>query len=148
MFSNDSNGKPCLFFLVWPFVPESQRGSQPLTWYFYIIPWLWICELPLVQTIKLRRDLQDDELIIILDLPVFPNIAPSKKFHHWLFSDLWYSFDYFGYFSLSVDLFFFLFLWFLLLVFCPCVCSILLPRFVTPKYFYYIEKRLFTNPFG
>ena len=71
-------------FLVWTFGTESQRGSHPLTWYSHIVLWLRRGELPLVQTIKLRRYFQDNVFLTIIDLPIFPNIAPSTTFHvHW-----------------------------------------------------------------
>ena len=81
LISNVSNVKACLLFLVWIFFPDRQKGSHPLTWYFHINTWLWKGDLPLVQTIKLRRYVQDNLLPTIIDLPLFPNIASSTTFH-------------------------------------------------------------------
>ena len=81
MFSNVSDGKPYPLFLVLNFGPKGQRGNQPLTWYSHIILWLWICDLPIVKTIEIRRDFHDDVLITIIYIPVFTNISPSTTCH-------------------------------------------------------------------
>ena len=69
------------FFLVWPFCPEFHRGSQNITWYSHITLWFWRGEFTLFQTINIRRYVQDNVFLTILDLPVFPNIAPSTTCH-------------------------------------------------------------------
>ena len=81
LISNVSNGKPCLLFLIWPFGTEVQRGIQPLTGSSHIIILFWRGKFPLFQTIKIIRDFQDNVFLAILDLPVFPNIAPSTTCH-------------------------------------------------------------------
>ena len=81
LFSNISNGKPWLLFLVWPFGPEIQIGSQHLTWYYHVIILFQKGELFLVHTIKPRIYVQDNVLLTILDLPGFPNISPPTACH-------------------------------------------------------------------
>ena len=39
------------------------------------------CEFPLIYTTKLIRDVQDNVLLNILDISVFPNILPYTTFH-------------------------------------------------------------------
>ena len=81
LVSHISNGKPWLLFLVLTIGHESQKGSQPLTWSSHIISLFLIDDFPLVQTINLRRYFQDGVLLTVIDLPVFPTIAPSTNFH-------------------------------------------------------------------
>ena len=78
---NIRNGKPFLLFIVLPCVPESQRGIHLLTWSSHMIFLLLKCEFPLVHTIKLRRYVQDNVFLTLLDIPLFTNIVPSTNFH-------------------------------------------------------------------
>ena len=81
LVNNVSNGKPWTLFLVWNFGPEIQKGSHPLICSSHIIPWFWRVDFPLVHTINLIRDVKDDVLLSVLDIPVFPIIAPFTTFH-------------------------------------------------------------------
>ena len=67
--------------LVWNCGPDSYRGSPTLTWYYYIITWFWRCDFHIFQKIKLRIDVQDNVLLTVLGIPMFPYIAPSTTFH-------------------------------------------------------------------
>ena len=77
-----SNDKPCLFNIFWPSNGiETQRGNQPLTWSSQIIFWFSRCDFHIVQINKLQRYFEDDVLITVLDIPVFPNITTTIIFH-------------------------------------------------------------------
>ena len=70
------------FVSIWTFIGlDTHRGNQPLYRSSQIIFWLWRCDSHIVQTAKLRRDVQGDVLITILDLFVFPNITTTTKFY-------------------------------------------------------------------
>ena len=77
-----SNDKTCLFNMFWPSNGiETQRGNQPLTWSSQIIFWFSRCDFHIVQINKLQRYFEDDVLITVLDIPVFPNITTTIIFH-------------------------------------------------------------------
>ena len=79
LISNISNGNPCPF--VWNFGPDIHRSSQPLTLSSQIITWFWRVEFPLFQTINIQINAQGDLLLLVLNFPVFPNIAHSTTCH-------------------------------------------------------------------
>ena len=75
MFSDVSNDKYCLFLFLRILVLTSIEvviplPGIPMRGYFTIF-----------QTINIRRYVQDNLLITIIDLPMFPNIVPSTHFH-------------------------------------------------------------------
>ena len=77
-----SDGIPCLFVFWWPYFGlESQSGCQPLSWSSQSPFWLLRCGFHLVQTVKLRWNIQGDDLVTTLDLLVFPNFATTTIFH-------------------------------------------------------------------
>ena len=76
LLNDISDGIPYSFVFWWPYFSlEIHNGYQPLSWSFQFSFWLWRCGFHLVQTVKLPWDVQVDDLVTILDLPVFPNFA-------------------------------------------------------------------------
>ena len=76
------DGISCLFVFLWNcFGLETQRINQPLSWYYWILFWLWRCDYHLVHTVKLQWDVQCDVLITTLDIYVFYNIAMTTIFN-------------------------------------------------------------------
>ena len=52
-----------------------------LAFLYQFLFWLWICGFYIVQTVKLRWDIQGDDLVTTFDLLVFPNFAMTTIFH-------------------------------------------------------------------
>ena len=70
------------FSPLWPYNGlDTQKGNQPLSWYFKIIFWFWGCNFHFVHTNKIKRYVQGGALLTILDIPVFLNITTAKMFH-------------------------------------------------------------------
>ena len=79
--SNSCNTKSLLLPIVWPFGTEIQTGYQTLTWYSHRIILLWRWDFPIFHTINLRIVVRKHLFLTILDIPVFPNIAPFTTCH-------------------------------------------------------------------
>ena len=72
----------CLdFFLFEPtLVLRPRKVINLFYWYLQIIFWLWKFDYHILQTTKLQRDIQGDELLTIIYIYVFPNIVTTTIF--------------------------------------------------------------------